>query len=766
MKVLGLDLGVGSIGWALIEIDNDTLSPLELIAMGVRAIPLTPDDTKSFTSNKGETPCARRTTFRTARKSLDRYQLRRAQLRELLKDFFDSDNQLLRIQPLQLWKLRSDAATEGHRLTLNELARVLLHINQRRGYRHSKSDGDDSSKSTFVNQVKNLHTTIKADNLTPGQYFYRQLSESAIQTDGTQPVATYRVKEKILPRQAYIEEVRRILDVQATFYPEIITDEFKKTIEETIFYQRPLKSCKHLISVCEFEKRTYLNKDGKEVVAGPKVAHRSAPIVQMARLLETANNIRLSKTARNRRQDKSTKPKAAKSPVDPRMEADTYTLNADERRRVFDYLNTHDKLTSTKLLEILGLKKSDGFKPDDFTSKGIKGNETYCLLHQALEGVDNRDDLLKFDIELTDIGKIDTDTGEVLREVSPSFVNQPLHRLWHIVYSVSDRDELAKAIERNFGISDPDVIDRLFSIDFQKYGFASRSTKFIRKLIPYLRQGHVYSEAATIVGVNHSDSITTEENAMRQLQPRLRQLVKGELRQPIVERVINQMINICNALKERYGEIDEVRVELARELKQSKQQRMKSSESIASNERTNQIYAKILTEHGLRASRRNIQKYHLWEETGKKCIYCNAVVGMAEFMGGDGGEIEHIIPKSLLFDDSLTNKVCACRECNRKKAQTTGYDFMASQSDDAFNGYLERVEALYAAKKISRLKRERLLTKRADIPTDFLERDLRQSQYISKKERDSARIVQKRLCHIGTCHRLLPPSVGLRHDTP
>ena len=112
---------------------------------------------------------------------------------------------------------------------------------------------------------------------------------------------------------------------------------------------------------------------------------------------------------------------------------------------------------------------------------------------------------------------------------------------------------------------------------------------------------------------------------------------------------------------------------------------------------------------------------------------------MAEFMEGDGGEIEHIIPKSLLFDDSLSNKVCACRECNRKKAQTTGYDFMAAQSDEALNGYLERVDRLYADKKISRLKKERLLTKRANIPTDFLERDLRQSQFIAKKAREILR---------------------------
>ena len=617
MKVLGLDLGVGSVGWALIDVDENTLRPLEITAMGVRIIPLSPDDTKSFTSNKGETPCARRTTFRTARKSLNRYQMRRAQLHELLKDFLDVDNQLLGIPPLQLWQLRSDAATEGHRLSLNEIASVLLHINQRRGYRHAKSDSGDASKSAFVSQVKNLYTTIKSENMTAGQYFYRRLSGSAIHTDGTHPVTTYRVKEKILPRQAYIEEVRRILDVQSKFYPEIITPEFKNVVEEIIFYQRPLKSCKHLISLCVFEKRTYLNKNGKEVQSGPRVAHRTAPIVQMARLLESVNNIRLSKSAG--RSNKSRKNSNIKS-GDPRLEQPTFILNAEERQRVFDYLNTHEKLTATKLLEILGLKKSDGFKPDDFTSKGIKGNETYCLLRQALEGAENVDGLLKFDIEIVDSSKTDTDTGEILREVSPSFVGQPLHRLWHIVYSISDRDELAKAIERNFGISDHDIIDRLFSIDFQKFGFASRSTKFIRKLIPYLRQGHVYSEASTIVGVNHSDSITAEENSSRELKPRLKPLEKGELRQPIIERVLNQMINICNTLKERYGEIDEVRVELARELKQSKQQRVKSTETIASNERLNQKYASLLIEHGLRASRRNIQKYHLWEETGKKCI--------------------------------------------------------------------------------------------------------------------------------------------------
>ena len=83
-KVLGLDLGVGSIGWALVNVD-ETHAPVNLLGMGSRIVPLTTDDAKEFTQGNAASKNQKRTQKRTARKGYDRYQLRRQQLTDKLR---------------------------------------------------------------------------------------------------------------------------------------------------------------------------------------------------------------------------------------------------------------------------------------------------------------------------------------------------------------------------------------------------------------------------------------------------------------------------------------------------------------------------------------------------------------------------------------------------------------------------------------------------------------------------------------------------------
>lgn len=261
----------------------------------------------------------------------------------------------------------------------------------------------------------------------------------------------------------------------------------------------------------------------------------------------------------------------------------------------------------------------------------------------------------------------------------------------------------------------------------------------MRKLIPNLRRGYKYSEACTRVNVNHSDSLTKEENNKRILKSRLDILPKGTLRQPIVEKIINQTINLVNAIMDEYGEIDEVRVELARELKMSREERTEISNRNNKQERENNKLSERIAEMGIMPSRRRIQKMRMLQETGNKCVYCGKTVTPMQFIEGHGYEIEHIIPRSRLFDDSFSNKVCSCRECNQAKGALTAYDFMKGRSEQDFNSYCDRVENLYKDNKISRTKRNKLMMEAKDIPQDFIERDLRESQYIAKKTREVLR---------------------------
>ena len=744
MYVLGLDLGVGSIGWCIIETDNQR-NPLRIAAIGSRILSLTPEETAYFERGRGETVCSARTAKRTARKGNYRYKMRRALLNSTLAGLgmLQNDNhELIELGPLDLWKLRADAATPGHRLSLSEIGRVLQHLNQKRGYRHAKTDGNDSKQTQYVQQVNARLAVLHDLNMTVGQYQYSKLKDSQTETGHGAEIVTHRVKDNVYPRNAYREEFDRIMAVQSEFHPDVLTPTVIESLGEIIFHQRPLKSCKHLVSICDFEKRSYTDKNGKVVEGGPKVAPRTSPLAQVARLWEAINNIRLTNSKNRRNKSlKSLQPSLFDDypmPRDARMLMPEYELNQEERLRVFEHLNTHEKLTVTDLFKILGIKKSDGFVADAATSKGIKGNDTYVKISEAIgDSLDENEkrNLLQFKLEITTIDHINKETGEVTIEtqVNPGFEKQPLYKLWHMLYSISDKEELSKALGKNYGFEDPEQIERLCSIDFVTPGFSNRSARFMRRIIPYLMQGYMYSEACDMAGFNHSNSLTKEQNEARELKPRLELLAKNSLRQPLVEKILNQMINVVNALIDRFGAIDEARVELARELKQSKDERIKATQDIGKREKENAVIAAKIEEYGLVASRSRIQKYRMWQETGHICMYCGQPVGVKEFLSGDGVEVEHIIPRTMYFDNSLSNKTCACRECNREKNNRTANDYMASKGDEEYAKYQERVDRLYSEKKISGRKHRYLLMKQENIPSDFIERDLRQSQYISKK---------------------------------
>ena len=733
-KVLGLDLGVGSIGWCLITLDKDE-KPQSILGMGSRIVPLSTDDATEFTQGKAITKNKMRTVARTIRKGMDRYQLRREALKKVLREHgMLPDESLIQLPLLELWKLRARAATPGEQLSLTELGRVLLHINRKRGYKHAKADEaaeaeaegkSKKEKEGYVAQVKGRYQALKEKGQTIGQHFAEELRANQ-QTAPRGVYYTYRIKEQVYPREAYLEEYDHIMAVQREFYPEILTDELIRRIRDRIiFYQRPLKSCKQLVSTCEFEKKERvvqvkcINKDGVEelvertITIGPKVAPKSSPIFQVCKVWESIQNIRLYYP-----------------------DGTELKLEQEEKQKLFDYLQKNDKLSLTALRKVLKIKPKDKLWCDKLLDKGIAGNTTTAILRKALKGYEQYEGLLRFDLTIRDGHKADED-GVIRPIVDESYQNEPLYKLWHILYSIEDRADMRRALVGQLGIKEEDLddglMDALYKIDFVKQGYGNKSAKFICKLLPHLQEGKMYSEAAEAAGVRHSDSMTAQERDERSLLDEIPLLQKNALRQPVVEKILNQMINLVNALKREHGEIDEVRVELARELKMSREEREETTKSNNAREKENKDIAERIAEYGLTPTKSRIQKYRLWQESAESCIYCGEHVDLVQFLRGEGIEVEHIIPRSILFDDSMSNKVCACRSCNGKKGNRFAMEYIKSLGMEREQQYISRVEGLFEGKKISHSKRQRLLILPKDLPEDFIERHLRLSQYISRE---------------------------------
>ena len=744
-KILGLDLGVTSIGWSLIK-ESDDLNH-SIVDMGCRIVPLSTDDKDEFSKGNAISKNQKRTARRTQRKGYSRYKLRRYALTELLKENgMMPDDYLMNLSSIELYGLRAKALM--NEITLKELGRILYHLNQKRGYKSSRSDANLDKKDTeYVAEVKERHNYLKANNLSIGQYFFNELLKDK----------HYKIKKQVFPREAYIEEFDAICKAQKESNKTVLTEELIDCLRnDIIYFQRKLKSQKGLVSICEFEgqvKRDELT--GKEIFTGPRVAPKTSPLFQLCKIWETVNNISLK----------------VKNPEGSKYIWGDYILSLEQKNKIADYLNVHAKLTYAELLKILGLKKENVYANKQI-QKDLQGNITYS----AISAIVKNEALLQLNISINNQNEftqlVDKKSGEVLAETSKQIVDksiekEPLYQLWHTIYAIKDLDECKEALIKRFALSLNEA-EELAKIDFNKQSYGEKSNKAMRKILPYLMLGYNYAQACTLAGYNHSNSITNEEKEKLVTEDQLALLPKNSLRQPVVEKILNQMINLVNALIAKYGKPDEIRVELARELKQSQEERNAADKNNSLNKKIHEEISKRLAEYHLPATKRNIQKYKLlfptkdkkWNESNvqNQCIYCGETFNLSEAITGANFDVDHIIPKSLLFDDSQTNKVLVHRHCNANKTNSTAYDYISSKGEQELALYLNRVDDWFKKGIISYGKMQRLKVshieylerkkKKKETESDkklwenFIDRQLRETAYIARK----ARQLLKRIC--------------------
>lgn len=707
-KILGLDLGVGSIGWAMVSMNDEKN---EILGMGSRIVPLVTDEKDKFSTGGSFSKNQKRTLNRQMRRQLDRYQMRRKNLtRFLIAHNMMPGPDLLSCGQAELWQMRANAA--GEKVTLQQLGRVMYHLNQRRGYKSGRLEKNADKKETdYVAEVLSRHSKLKEEGLTIGQHFNRMLTENP----------DFRIKNQVFPRVAYEEEFDRIMAEQKKHYPELITEGLIDVLRnQIIYYQRPLKSQKGLVRVCEFAGKNITDKKGKEVFGGPKVAPKSSPLFQLSKIWQTINNLNIN----NKYNEK-------------------FEISIEQKRQIANKLHEKETLSANDLRKVLGIGNAQDWIFNKQIQKGLQGNLTFIRLAKVL-GDDHP--LLKMELKSVENPDkeallVEKKTGEIkvvlpYRELDPVVEKEPLYQLWHTIYSIKDEQECKVALMKRFELDEAKA-EELAKIDFNVGGFGDMSSKALRKILPYLMDGFIYSEACELAGFDHSRSKTSE------VKHRLELLPKNRLRQPIVEKILNQMINVVNAVVDQWGSPDEIRVELARELKQSKDERNETYKALNKRERENKDIALKLRELNVKESRNNIIKYRLFQEisgdeakVNATCVYCGRAFGISAALNGNEVDVEHIIPRSLLYDDSQSNKTLSHRACNLEKGNRTAYDFIAAKGTAELNMYIERVNKLFKDGKINFTKRTRLLTPASKIPDDFIERQIRETQYISRQSKE------------------------------
>lgn len=861
-RILGLDLGTTSIGWALVnQAENDT-EQSSIIKAGVRVNPLTVEEKDAFEKGKAVTTNADRRLKRSMRRNLQRYKLRRGELISVLKNVGWIDDSTILAESgnkstFETYRLRSKACTE--RISLSELSRVLLMINKKRGYKSNRklNSDEDGHLVDGMSVAKELYDEGK----TPGQYCYervrkgnnalpefyasdlkaefdrvwetqsryypdylteefRKHAEGKNRTSlsklffakykittadnkgkdkkvtayqwranavdrqlpieqvayvlcdiagdlgsssgylgnisdrskelyfnkqtvgqflysGIQSDPHFSTKNQVFYRHDYLDEFEVIWEKQASFHLEM-TEELKKEIRDVvIFYQRRLKSQKGLIGYCELEsKKADVVVNGKTVqkIRGCKVAPVSSPLFQEFRMWQKINNVLVTNKETGERRP----------------------LEQEEKVTLAESLRTKVKMSDKEILKLL----FRNHKELEMNFPAIEGNGTLSLLYSKfLEvislagGVDYEYSKLRPEelIHTLRTGFEKNRFNVDVLEYDPllpkeDYERQPLFKLWHLLYSYegdkskTGKESLVRKIGDLCGVPE-NLAKTIASVSF-KQDYASLSHKAMRNILPYLMDGNEYSAACVCAGYNHSkESLTREQLDNKILKDRLDEIPKNSLRNPVVEKILNQMVNVINAVGDRYGKPDEIHIELARELKSSQEERAKATDSIASNNKENERIKKVLEDefHLTYVSRNDILKYKLYEElknNGYKTLYSNQHIPPEKLFSREI-DIEHIIPQAVLFNDSLSNKTLEYRDVNLAKGKDTAYDYVKNKYGEAgLEDYKLRVQRLYESGGISKTKRDNLLRDASDIPEGFVERDLRDTQYIAKKAKE------------------------------
>ena len=889
-KILGLDLGTNSIGWAVVNEAEKEVEKSSIVKLGVRTINYdnfvstatgkeSKDPVKDFTGGKGISCNAGRTQKRSARRTLQRYKLRREHLIKTLKENHFIDDATILAEngnrtTFETYRLRAKAAKEE--ITLEELARVLLMINKKRGYKSSRK-AKNSEEGSLIDGME-IARQLYENDMTPGQYslklleagkkhlpdYYRSdlqnefekiwnfqkhfypfltteikeelenknakatwaIIAKACQNAGSAIVGekrttkgfdqkkenyqwrakapssqitleqlvvilqdinaqinassgylgnisdrskelyfnnltvgqyqmgklvenpNYSLKNQVFYRQDYLDEFERIWETQAKFHEEL-TPELKKLIRDGgispidkthrcgIFFQRPLKSQKGLISFCEFESRQIeVEVDGKKKkkTVGLRVCPKSSPLFQEFKIWQIINNIQVITE-----------------------DGQKEYLSQEAKEALFNELNYKERMSKQDVLKFL----FKNYKELDLNYEKVDGNHTQAQLFKAYQSIIEQSghgehdfsrmssaDAKKIVEEI--FGGLGFNTGILSFDSSlegVAFEQQPLYRLWHLLYSFEGdksnlgNESLISKISAEFGL-DKEYASIIANISFEQ-DYGSLSAKAIRKILPHLKDGNDYSVACEYAGYRHSKkSLTKEELAHKVLKDHLDLLPHNSLRNPVVEKILNQMVHVVNGIVDAYGKPDEIRIELARELKKSSKERVEMSEKINETTKQHEEYREMLQKEPFNLSyisRNDIVRYKLYKElesNGFKTLYSNTYIPQEELFSKKF-DIEHIIPQATLFDDSFSNKTLELRQVNLKKGSMTAHDFVASEyGESELENYESRIEKLYKEKVISKTKHDKLLMTESQIPSGFINRDLRDTQYIAKKARE------------------------------
>jgi len=703
-----------------------------------------------------------------------------------------------------------------------------------------KVDKDGKEKRSFRSPSeddwtllkKKTESDIEKSHKTVGCYIFDVLLQNPTQKINGKLVRT-------IERKYYKQELKAILEKQKEFHEELNNTElYKACLEELygnneahrnsnanrdftylflndiIFYQRPLKSKKSLISNCPYEARTFIDKEsGEKITDSIKCISKSHPLFQEFRLWQFIQNLKIYE-----------REKLVEEKLQTDIDVTSEFLKLEE-----DYVSLFDWLNDKKEI------KQDTLLTSYFKIKKKKGEEKLSHRWNYVEDKDYPCNETRAQF-INRLSKV--------KHVPENFLSKETEfALWHLLYSVEDKLEIEKAL-KTFAIKNElgdDFVDVFKKFPPFKKEYGAYSEKAIKKLLPLMRMGKYWNESsitsdtknriesikerlqsinyyASLIdtisddsipkqvlksfincsnpysGINtyqacyavygrHSESGDIKKwKTSEDLERFIKEFKQHSLRNPIVEQVITETLRVVKDIWKKYGDFTEIHIELGREMKNPADKRAKMTAQISENENSNlrikyllaelinhndvenvrpyspsqqeilRIYEEGVLNSGIdipddiakivktnQPTKSDLIRYKLWLEQKYRSPYTGEMIPLGKLFTS-AYEIEHVIPQSRYFDDSLSNKVICEAEVNKEKDNALGYEFIKNKGGSIIElGYGKKVTIftisqyedfvkLYYNK--SRGKMKKLLME--DIPEDFVQRQLNDTRYISK----------------------------------
>lgn len=680
LYTLGLDIGIASVGWSILENDFISEEPTKIIKMGVR----------TFNSNEvpktGESTAKGRREKRGIRRRNRRRALRIETAKELLRKYLNVDISvaLSETQNLDVYMLRAMAL--DRRISDYELCKVVLNIFKRRGFKSSR-------KSISEKESGELLSAIDENNRFLEEKGYRTFGEAVYKDKRFKTIVAgkevYDVRnhndsyKNCVGRNILLEELKLILCSQENYGNNKVTEQLKEELLQLFDRQRNFDdgpgvpspySASFEIGKCSFEK-------------DEKRGARATFTFEYFTALSKINSLRIGDAE----------------------------LTKEEKQQLYGLLLTKKEITFKDVRKTLkGLEEErfnlcrydSGKKGEELTERQIVEKSEKSVFVKMKNSYEIR--------KCLNLG-INEETVDVIDEIATMLT----------LYKSDERiDEYIKNSEKLSGFNE-DAINKIKTLNFSTVG--ALSIKAMRKIIPFLIEGYRYDEACKKAGYNHSCFNHDKKKYLKgeEIEERI-----NDITSPVVKRSINQAIRIVNEIVKKYGSPQFVSIEMARDLSlnlsKRKQVEAKQRSNYEANERAKEHLSNEF--NVLLPSGRDVLKYKLYVEQDGKCMYSGETIDISRLLEPNYVEVDHVLPYSRSMNDSFNNKVLVLARENQNKRNRTPYEYFGDD-ERRWELFTARVNLLNNFEKRKNLLKKNLGEAQEK---EFISRNLNDTRYVSR----------------------------------